>query len=338
VSGGAAELATRARAWRDAMHAAICDVAEPWEHGTIVRSTRYPRYYDLNLVRVEDAGPLRVEEACAVADRALAGLEHRRLTFDCIALGEQLRAGFLAAGFSAMRLLWLRHAATLPSSAGADVRQVPYDAVHELRAAWNREDSPERDDAEFQRFAREVALARGAVVLGVHDDAGELVGFAQVEFGARAAEVAQVYVRADRRGAGLGAAVTAAAVRAAGAVEDVWITADDADRAKHLYLRLGFRPAWTTLEVQRLSGSARKVDRERASGWRRPARMQEASRPARPAATEDAAGRAADAAAGTFRHLVGLLGRLTGKWRVAGVGRQGRRERASPVERFEKAH
>jgi hypothetical protein len=36
------DLAARARAWRNAAHAAVCDVLEPWAHGTVVRATRYP--------------------------------------------------------------------------------------------------------------------------------------------------------------------------------------------------------------------------------------------------------------------------------------------------------
>ena len=44
----------RARAWRDAAHDAVCDVVEPWAHGTVVRATRYPGSYEFNAVRVED--------------------------------------------------------------------------------------------------------------------------------------------------------------------------------------------------------------------------------------------------------------------------------------------
>jgi GNAT superfamily N-acetyltransferase len=45
VSAGASGSgeAARARAGHHAAHAAVCDVVEPWEHGTVVRATRYPR-------------------------------------------------------------------------------------------------------------------------------------------------------------------------------------------------------------------------------------------------------------------------------------------------------
>src|SRR5436305_6324031 len=62
-----------------------------------------------------------------------------------------------------------------------------------------------------------------------------------------AAEITQVFVHPNFRAAGRGTAMTAAAIEAAGDVRDLWIAADDEDRAKHLYERLGFRAAWTAM-------------------------------------------------------------------------------------------
>jgi mycothiol synthase len=74
------------------------------------------------------------------------------------------------------------------------------------------------------------------------------IAFAQLEGIGSAAEVAQVYVHPDHRGRGVGTALTRAAIAAAGDARDLWITADDEDRAKDLYARLGFRPVWTSME------------------------------------------------------------------------------------------
>ena len=75
-------------------HAAVCDVIEPWAHGTVVRATRYPSYFDYNLVRVEEDPGKALEDLVAfVADEALAGLEHRRVDFDDAAGGDALRPG-----------------------------------------------------------------------------------------------------------------------------------------------------------------------------------------------------------------------------------------------------
>ena len=41
--------------------------------------------------------------------------------------------------------------------------------------------------------------------------------------------------------------MTRAAIEAAGDEHDLWIAADDEDRPKQLYARLGFRPAWTAM-------------------------------------------------------------------------------------------
>ncbi len=76
------DLADRARAWLHGRHERICDVRTPWAHGTVVRAAAHPEYYDFNLVRVEEAPALGVDELLAVADEALDGLAHRRLDFE----------------------------------------------------------------------------------------------------------------------------------------------------------------------------------------------------------------------------------------------------------------
>jgi ribosomal protein S18 acetylase RimI-like enzyme len=244
-----------ARAWRTAKLAAVCDVLERWAHGTVARATRYPDYYDFNLVRVAEDPGMSAGELVAFADEALAGLGHRKLEFDTASEGEGLHAELVAGGWQAMRLLWMRHerpAAARPSPAGAvELEEVPYDAVLDLRLEWHREDPGGTSEDEHERHVRtagkEVALSHGARVLAVCEG-GTPIAFAQLERVGDAAEVSQVYVHRERRSRGLGTAVTTAAIAAAGDVEGLWITADDADRAKHLYARLGFRPVWTSME------------------------------------------------------------------------------------------
>ncbi|MDQ3865421.1 MAG: GNAT family N-acetyltransferase [Actinomycetota bacterium] len=245
------DLAARARAWRRGWHAALCDVFEPWAHGTIVRATRYPSYFDLNVVRVEDDPGMSVEELVGFAEEALAGLSHRRLDFDLVEPAEALRDGFAARGWKAFRLLWMRHDGARTPDDPLAVEEVSYDAVHDLRVAWHREDFPDQDPVAYLAQSREVALRRGAQVLAVREGRA-LVAFAQLEREGGAAEITQVYVRPEYRGAGRGTALTCAAIEAAGDVKDLWIAADDEDRPKDLYARLGFRPAWTTMEYTRL--------------------------------------------------------------------------------------
>ena len=241
----------RLHAWHHGVHAAVCDRIAPWAHGTIVRASRYPSYYAFNLVRVEDDPQMSVAELQAVAEEALADLPHRRIDFDLAAAAEPLRPAFEALGWESMRLLWMRHrgAARLPGAAEAAVEEVPYEAVDELRVRSHEEDFPGGEDAGYYTAAREVALRRGARVLAVRHR-GAPVSFAQLECDGEGAEITEVYVHPDHRGRGVGTATTRAAIAAASA-GDLWICADDEDRAKHLYGRLGFEPIARTAELQR---------------------------------------------------------------------------------------
>jgi GNAT superfamily N-acetyltransferase len=242
----------RVRAWRHGAHARVCDVLEPWTHGTVARATRYPSYYDFNVVRVEADPGMSVPALAAFADEALAGLAHRRVDFDDAGAATTLRGGFAADGWRALRLLWMRHETPPPPAADAAVEEVPYEAVHDLRVAWLREKGfGERDADDYHAQSREVALLRDAQVLAIHA-AGRPVAFAQLERDGAAAEITQVYVHPEHRGDGRGTAMTRAAIAAAGDVRDLWIAADDEGRPKQLYARLGFRPAATTMEFLRL--------------------------------------------------------------------------------------
>ena len=241
----------RARAWRNALHASVCDVLEPWEHGTVVRATSRPTYWNFNVVRVEEDPAMSARELAAFADQALAGLAHRRVDFDLVNAAERLRPDFEAQDWEATRVLWMRHEASMPPGPDIAVEELPYDAVHDLRLAWYREDFPDQDPGDYHAYAREVSLRRGARVLVVRE-AREPVAFAQLESDGAAAEITHVYVHPEHRGGGRGTALTRAAVNAAGGFRDLWITADAEDRPKALYARLGFRPAWETLEFLRL--------------------------------------------------------------------------------------
>ena len=245
------DAAARARAWRDGARAAVCDLRTSWAHGTVMRATRYPSYWDLNVVRVSDEPGMGVEELIAFADEALAGLAHRRIDFDVVTAGDAVRADFEARGWRTLRLVWMRHERPSPPGPPIAVEAVPYDAVNDLRAAWHREDFPQIDPTGYLAEAREVAMHRDVHVLTVRK--GDIpIAFAQLECDGGGAEISQVYVHPEYRGAGRGTAMTRAAIETAGDVGDLWIVADDDDRPKELYARLGFRPVWTAIEFTRL--------------------------------------------------------------------------------------
>ena len=247
------DAAARARAWHHATQAAVCDVIEPWSHGTVARATRYPSYYDYNLVRVEEDAGLGVDELVSVADEALAGYPHRRIDFELAAAAEPLRAGFQARGWLTMRLLFMRLETAPSRGADARVEEVGYDDVNDLRVAWHLEDFPDQEPSGYFSQAREVAELRGARVLALLER-GRPVAFTQFAARGDAAEITHVYVHHEHRGEGRGTAITRATIAAAvdDHVRDLWIRADDEDRPKNLYSRLGFRPVWTVTEFTRL--------------------------------------------------------------------------------------
>ena len=233
------------------MQALVCDVLEPWEHGTIVRATEFPSYYDFNVVRVESDPGMTVPELIAFADEALAPLEHRRIDFEDAPAAEPLRPEFEAHGWLSERLVWMLHEEPAPSASEVRVEEVPYEDVHELRVAWHLEDFPTLDPSNYLAQARIADERLGSRVFAVREG-GTPVAYAQVERIRHATEIAQVFVRADQRGRGIGTAITRAAIAAAGAADSIWIVADDTGRPKELYKRLGFRPAWTAVELLRL--------------------------------------------------------------------------------------
>jgi hypothetical protein len=107
------------------VQAAVCDVFEPWEHGTAVRATRYPDYFAFNVVRVEEDPGMGVEALAAVADQALDGLRHRHLEFEDAGQAEALRPGFEALGWTTERLVWMRHEAPPPRDRRSRSRRCP---------------------------------------------------------------------------------------------------------------------------------------------------------------------------------------------------------------------
>lgn len=232
----------------------LCDVVRPWAHGTVLRAGRFPDFWDHNLVRVERGPRMDAGELAAFADEALAGLAHRRVDVDDLAVGDALRPALEARGWRAARLVLMRHEDAAPArggGGGATVEAVPYDAVEELRRAWHREDFPGVEPGELFAQQREAAAQRDVRVLAVVED-GRPVAFAELQHAAGSAEIGSVFVSAPHRGRGLGTALTRAAIAAAGDVGDLWIAADDEDRPKALYERLGFRTAWTHLAFTRL--------------------------------------------------------------------------------------
>jgi len=236
-------------AWRRACHARVCDRVEPWAHGTVVRITELPTFYDYNLARVEGPDPgLSAEELAAAAEPALAGLGHRRIELEDSEAGLGVAGGFARMGWVTERLAYLFREIPPPPApeigSPADLSIVDFEATRPLRVAWQTE-SIWGDTPEFALVEEEVARRRGtrAAIARV---AGEPVGFAAFSVIGEAVEVELVFVLPERRDGGLGGALVARALAAAAAegAREAFIEADDVGAAKRLYERLGFRTVW----------------------------------------------------------------------------------------------
>jgi GNAT superfamily N-acetyltransferase len=229
----------RFRHWYLPWKERICEDVRSFSHGTVFRSTRHPDYWEYNCIRLDR--PMQAGEMIAAADRELGGCAHRWVEW-MIPMPDGVVDELRERGWIANPLIFLLHDdRTLPEATG-ELVEVDYDIVRELRDIWHREGFGEHEQTEtFHAQAREVAeLADVRVLAAVKE--GRPIGFAQVETHDGGSEVTQVFVRPERRGAGLGGALTVWAIRAgAEAARDVWICAERDHRPRRLYEQLGFR-------------------------------------------------------------------------------------------------
>jgi GNAT superfamily N-acetyltransferase len=204
-----------------------------------------PEWWDFNSVRVEGPDPgIDAEALIGAADALQDGFRHRQIEVEDRAAGERLRPAFEERGWSVERLAWLSRRGPAPD--GEDFDEVPFADTRDLRVEWMRSLPWMDDEAAIARFiAHEDAVAdiRGTRTLVARDDSGAPIGYVAFAMQYDTAEVEQAFVTPTLRGRGLGGALVAAAVRAAGASE-TFIVADDEGDSKRLYERLGFAPVW----------------------------------------------------------------------------------------------
>jgi GNAT superfamily N-acetyltransferase len=217
----------------------------PWEHGTVLLTPSAPTYWDCNFVRVEGAVPeLDAPALMAAADALLGLLDHRKLEVEDEAAGARLRPAFAAAGWHTERLAVMLRTGPAPP-APADVEEVPLSATRDLRAEWYVFGSS--DPEAMHRLAAEqepIGERRGLRAFVIRaEGAGAPIAFATLAPGDGAVEIDLLYVTPAHRGRGLGASLVAAAL-AAGSTGRAWIEADDEDRPRALYERLGFATVW----------------------------------------------------------------------------------------------
>jgi GNAT superfamily N-acetyltransferase len=236
----------RLRAFRRAQYEQVSSRSEPFPHGFAIFTPAHPTKWDLNMLIVDDPGGAGARQLIAEAERlqAPAGLRHRKVAL--LHGGDELVEGFGAAGWTAeeMVVMALRGADVRGAAAEAAVREVGFDAVRGLMAAWYGESMSPAEARDLTDSDADTARLSGARYFLAERDGEpaascELLGFDGV------GQVESVYTAATQRGHGLASVVIRAAIAAARERGDdlVMIIADAGDWPQKLYERLGFQIA-----------------------------------------------------------------------------------------------
>jgi ribosomal protein S18 acetylase RimI-like enzyme len=206
----------------------------------VLRTPSATGYWDYNMVRVEH-GELDASALIAAAEELQGDLRHRKLEVEDEALGTRLRPEFAAAGWVTERLALMHRAGPPPAPPDGPV-EAPYAATRDLRVEWYTGDdvAGAEDKRRFAAVQEPIAARRGLRAFVLGDPPAAYATLAQA---GDAVEVDQLYVTPARRGRGLGSILVAAAL-AAGGTSAAWIEADDEDRPRELYERLGFATVW----------------------------------------------------------------------------------------------
>lgn len=229
----------RFRAWHLPWKERVCSEVRPFSHGTVFRAPRYPDYWEYNCIRLDR--PMDAIEMVAAADRELLGCAHRFAEW-MIPIPDGVVGELRDRGWMATPLVFMLHEGRALPEARGELVEVDYDAVRELRDIWHREDFGEHAETDtFHAQARAVAELADVRVIAAMEESRP-IAFAQVETHDGGSEVTQVFAHPERRGAGLGGALTARAILSgADAAPDIWICAERDNRPRRLYERLGFR-------------------------------------------------------------------------------------------------
>jgi GNAT superfamily N-acetyltransferase len=214
-------------------------VALDW--GTAIYHDEFPRWPDLNTVRVELAAPdLDAERLERAAVRLQARLPLQRIEVFDEATARALVPGMRERGWSAPRSVLMGWDGGEPPAAPA-VEEVPYRAVEHLRAEWLRGD-PWAPDLEQALAADRLTFATTPTRAFAVVDHGRPVAYGLLVDLGDTGLVEDVYTASSARGRGLGAAVVHRLVyesRAAGHA-DTELAKPAAGQARPLYERLGF--------------------------------------------------------------------------------------------------
>jgi hypothetical protein len=133
--------AARFRRWHLPWKERVCEEARPFSHGVVLRSPRYPGFWEYNCIRLDR--PMEAAEMVRAADRELTGCAHRFVEW-MIPMPGGVIGELRDRGWIANPLVFLLHDGRPLPEARVDLVDVDYDLVRELRDLWHREDFGEQ--------------------------------------------------------------------------------------------------------------------------------------------------------------------------------------------------
>jgi len=242
------ERFARAVALDRRVHEQTSAQVERLRYGCAFLDERLQHVYWANLLWVTAHDGVGAAELVADADRLLSGFAHRQLVVEQESLWRTLEDDLAAAGWERDAILYMVH--ERPPDRVPDlcaVREVGHDdiaATEDRFLAGERGTSDPAARRQVMQHNRDIGELLGERCFATY--AGdEVSAYAKLRQGDGIAQVEDVAVLPEHRGAGLGRLVTTAALAAGLALEPelLFLVADDEAWPKELYGRLGFEPA-----------------------------------------------------------------------------------------------
>jgi len=242
------ERFARALAFELGAHTRAAARIEALRYGQAFLQEGLPHVYWANMLWVTARDGVGADELVADADRILSHFEHRQVVVEHETLWRTLEADFAAAGWQRDAVVYMTHERPpdrLPDLSA--VREVSHDDVYAAEERFLRDEpgttTPEALHQVMQHN-RHIGELLGERCFAAFD--GDAVcAYAKLRHRDGIAQVEDVAVAPEHRGAGLGRLVTSAALAVGLALEPelLFIVADEEDWPQELYGRLGFEPA-----------------------------------------------------------------------------------------------
>jgi GNAT superfamily N-acetyltransferase len=246
----------RALEFQRATLSLMAERVEPIDQGWLVRDSSLPLVWDANHVRI--TRPVTFAEALELAQAHLGDLPRRQLVIEDESTGWTLERRFAEDGWKVERQVVMQLLGRLDREAGDGVVIEPgEEPVLGLTRRWigegdNNEATPAGID-QVVEFARRVARARDARLLGVAGESGGLAAITTLCSDGAVAQLDAVYTVPEERNRGHARALVtrAAYIGRKGGHDPVFIVADDNDWPKQLYARIGFISIGWTWTIHR---------------------------------------------------------------------------------------